>query len=259
MLPQCPLQTAAPAQHSGPELRCAGGAGATGGAGCKYCGLSSPRAHPAAHTPPHAPRAYKLGKKRWSYNQVELVLREGGGGGERTAAVVQAIHAAGRSPQAHQASKWAGCACAVRCCRPNGAQAAEVGGGVRHPAPRLGRPQLRPANPGRGRANLVAAATPLATLPSPPRRTLRRSCCSWTTAPRCRRTSTWPMIRRSPAGPAPPPPTHVRRRRPLAPPTPSAAAGAPGWVRRLSGCLGCMHRRCCKELSGHISYLLTPL
>ena len=46
-------------------------------------------------------RAYKLGKKRWSYNQVELVLGEEGG--TRTAAVQQALHASGaKFPEAHQ-------------------------------------------------------------------------------------------------------------------------------------------------------------
>jgi hypothetical protein len=48
-------------------------------------------------------RAYKLGKKRWSYNQVELVLAEEGG--DRTAAVVQALHVGGAEfHEAHQAS-----------------------------------------------------------------------------------------------------------------------------------------------------------
>ncbi|EFN59768.1 expressed protein [Chlorella variabilis] len=48
-------------------------------------------------------RAYKLGKKRWSYNQVELVLGEEGG--TRTAAVQQALHASGaKFPEAHQDS-----------------------------------------------------------------------------------------------------------------------------------------------------------
>ena len=50
------------------------------------------------------PRAYKLGKKRWSYNQVELVLREGGGGGGRTAAVVQAAASGAQFAPHHQAS-----------------------------------------------------------------------------------------------------------------------------------------------------------
>jgi hypothetical protein len=37
-------------------------------------------------------RAYKLGKKRWSYNQVELLVQEGPGGQNRHLAVKQAAH-----------------------------------------------------------------------------------------------------------------------------------------------------------------------
>ncbi|KAI3429666.1 hypothetical protein D9Q98_005751 [Chlorella vulgaris] len=49
-------------------------------------------------------RAYKLGKKRWSYNQVELVLGEAKGGA-RTASVRQVVHAEGtKFHQAHQDS-----------------------------------------------------------------------------------------------------------------------------------------------------------
>jgi hypothetical protein len=49
-------------------------------------------------------RAYKLGKKRWSYNQVELVLGEVDGGA-RTAAIRQVVHAEGtKFHEAHQAS-----------------------------------------------------------------------------------------------------------------------------------------------------------
>ena len=37
-------------------------------------------------------RAYKLGKKRWSYNQMELIVKEGPGGQGRQLEVKQAVH-----------------------------------------------------------------------------------------------------------------------------------------------------------------------
>ncbi|KAI3432731.1 hypothetical protein D9Q98_004272 [Chlorella vulgaris] len=73
----CPLATSLPhswAEHSGP--------------GAQLPGI----------------RAYKLGKKRWSYNQVELVLGEVDGG-TRTATVRQVVHAEGtKFHEAHQDS-----------------------------------------------------------------------------------------------------------------------------------------------------------
>jgi hypothetical protein len=56
-------------------------------------GLHAAHLHPPA-LQPHECRAYKLGKKRWSYNQVELVLGEVDGG-SRTAAIQEVVHAKG--------------------------------------------------------------------------------------------------------------------------------------------------------------------
>ena len=51
-------------------------------------------------------RAYKLGKSRWSYNSVDLVLREGGSGAaRRSAGVVLAAATAVRFAPAYQASE----------------------------------------------------------------------------------------------------------------------------------------------------------
>lgn len=53
----------------------------------------------------HLPyRAYKLGKKRWSYNQVELVLGEADG--DRRVAVQQAVHASATFPEACKAREY---------------------------------------------------------------------------------------------------------------------------------------------------------
>lgn len=63
--------------------------------------------------PPPLFRAYKLGKKRWSYNQVELRLGEASA--TRRAVVQQAVAAGGSKllPEGHQvcAHCWAGQAC----------------------------------------------------------------------------------------------------------------------------------------------------
>lgn len=61
-----------------------------------------------------ARRAYKLGKKRWSYNQVELLLSEQGG--SRRAVVTQAAAAAGgaKLPDAHEVRA----ACMSACLTP---------------------------------------------------------------------------------------------------------------------------------------------
>jgi hypothetical protein len=55
-------------------------------------------------------RAYKLGKKRWSYNQVELQLSEAGG--ERQASIKQTAHAADvQFPEASQVQSLRTTAC----------------------------------------------------------------------------------------------------------------------------------------------------
>lgn len=65
-----------------------------------------------ARASPFACRAYKLGKSRWSYNQVDLVLREeGGGAAGRSAGVVLAAATAVRFTPAHQASEGFFAAC----------------------------------------------------------------------------------------------------------------------------------------------------
>ena len=86
---------------------------AAAAAAANTCRLPASRAA-GPHTtsePDHGPlratplprRAYKLGKKRWSYNSVELELGEAPGGGGRTAAVAQVVHADGsRLSGAHE-------------------------------------------------------------------------------------------------------------------------------------------------------------
>lgn len=95
----------------------------------KYTARLSPKPPAAARCRVH--RAYKLGKKRWSYNQVELRLEERGGG--RRAVVTQAAHAADaqfpkpcqvrRQPRRRCAGLRAAGAAGPPVCRPAGSPA----------------------------------------------------------------------------------------------------------------------------------------
>lgn len=84
---------------------------------------------PCESPPPVLCRAYKLGKKRWSYNQVELVLREQGS--ERRAAIRQASHDADAPlPAGCQASTTLPCCRrGVRMHRMRGAEGARAATG----------------------------------------------------------------------------------------------------------------------------------
>ncbi len=71
-------------------------------------GIQHPESRPVQFPDQPCAQCYKLGKRRFSYNQVELVLGEAGGG-QRRAAVTQAAPASGTKLPAGCQVRWALC------------------------------------------------------------------------------------------------------------------------------------------------------